>query len=136
MEDDIIPLTHYQKVGLILEQTIKELPEDTDMLYLEMCYEQCDKINKISKNLYKLYEPVCSAAILYTSTGAEKILKLCLPVFDGIDNMFPILIKKQKIIAYGIDGMLFAQDEYYGTDADRKNEKYTKLEYLYVIMVR
>ena len=127
MEDDIVPITHYQKVGLILKQAIKELPLDADMLFLEMCYENCDKINKISKNLYKLYEPSCSAAILYTPTGAEKILKLCLPVFDGIDNMFPILIKKQKIIAYGIDNMLFGQDEYYGSDADRNNEKFRKI---------
>jgi hypothetical protein len=48
MEDDIIPLTHYQKIGLLLEKAIEELPEDADMLFLEMCYEQCDKINKIS----------------------------------------------------------------------------------------
>ncbi len=67
-----------------------------------------------------------SSNIIYTN-WAEKILKLCLPVFDGIDNMFPILIKKQKIIAYGIDGMLFGQDEYYGTDADRNNEKFRKI---------
>ena len=127
MEDDIFPLTHYQKIGLLLEEAIEELPEDADMLFLEMCYEQCDKINKISKNLYKLYKPYCSAAILYTPTGAEKILKLCLPIFDGIDMMFPILIEKQKINAYGLGGMLFGQDEYYGTDADRKNEKFRKI---------
>ena len=127
MEDDIVPLTHYQKIGLLLEKAIEELPEDADMLFLEMCHEHCDKINKISKNLYKLYKPSCSAAILYTPTGAEKILKLCLPIFDGIDIMFPILIEKQKINAYGINGMLFAQDEYYGTDADRKDEKFRKI---------
>jgi hypothetical protein len=72
MEDDIVPITHYQKVGLILKQAIKELPLDADMLFLEMCYENCDKINRISKNLYKLYEPACSAAILYTPTGLKK----------------------------------------------------------------
>jgi GR25 family glycosyltransferase involved in LPS biosynthesis len=127
MEDDIIQLTHYQKIGLLLEKAIEELPEDADMLFLEMCHEQCDKIKKISKNLYKLYRPSCSAAILYTPRGAKKILKLCLPIFDGIDIMFPILIEKQEIIAYGIDGMLFAQDEYYGTDADRNNEKFRKI---------
>jgi GR25 family glycosyltransferase involved in LPS biosynthesis len=127
MEDDIIQLTHYQKIGLLLEKAIEELPEDADMLFLEMCHEQCDKIKKISKKLYKLYRPSCSAAILYTPRGAKKILKLCLPIFDGIDIMFPILIEKQEIIAYGIDGMLFAQDEYYGTDADRNNEKFRKI---------
>lgn len=49
MEDDIIPLTHYQKIGLLLEKAIEELPEDADMLFLEMCHEQCDKIKKYQK---------------------------------------------------------------------------------------
>jgi hypothetical protein len=119
LEDDIDTLINYKQIGYILEKSIKELPPDADMLYLEMCYENCGKIKKISENLYKLHSPACTAAILYTAKGAKKVLKLCSPVFDGIDIMFPILIKQKKINAYGIGSMLFFQDAYFGSNAER-----------------
>ena len=127
MEDDIVPIIHHRKIGALLQKSIEELPPDADMLYLEMCYENCKKINKVSENLYKLYRPSCTAAILYTVNGAKKILDLCMPVFEGIDIMIPNLIQEQKINAYGVPGMMFAQDEYYGTDAGRPNEKFQKI---------
>ena len=37
------------------------------------------------------------------------------------------LIKEGKIIAYGIKPLLFGQDEYFGSDALRKNEKLEKV---------
>lgn len=126
MEDDIIPVVPYNKLGHLLEQAISELPEDADMLYLEMCGESCNKIKQVSKLLYKLYSPVCSAAILYTPKGAKKIIELCIPVFDGIDLMYPRLIQSGDIIAYGIGGMLFVQDEYFESDAGRKEKQKTR----------
>lgn len=117
VEDDIIPIVN--NVSKKLKTALDELPNDADILYLEMCYEDCTKIKKVTPHLYKLFNPACTAGILYTPQGARKILKLCLPVFDGIDLMFPQLIKQNKINAYGISGMLFAQDEYFGSDANR-----------------
>lgn len=127
MEDDIVPLWSVYEIGHRLQTSIDELPSDADMLYLEICHENCEQIQKVGKTLYKLYEPSCSAAIYFTVKGAKKVLELCMPVFDGIDIMYPKLIRSGDLVAYGISGMLFVQDEYFGSDAERGGEKFKRV---------
>jgi hypothetical protein len=66
------------------------------MVYLEWCYESCSNIwyNQNYPSLGRAVEPSCSAAILFTVQGARKVADLCLPIFDVIDRMYPILIRK------------------------------------------
>jgi hypothetical protein len=72
------------------------LPPTADMVYLEWCYEACSNIwyNQNYPSLGRAVEPSCSAAILFTVQGARKVANLCLPIFDAIDRMYPILIRK------------------------------------------
>ena len=72
------------------------LPPTADMVYLEWCYEACSNIwyNQNYPSLGRAVEPSCSAAILFTVQGARKVADLCLPIFDVIDRMYPILIRK------------------------------------------
>jgi len=128
MEDDIVNLVDKVRVGSYIQSALEQLNgKEWDMLFLEYCFEDCSKRKKIDTNIYKLYSPSCSAAILFSINGAKKVYKLCSPVFDGIDIMYPKLIKEGKIIAYGVKPTLFGQDEYFGSNALRKNEKLEKV---------
>jgi GR25 family glycosyltransferase involved in LPS biosynthesis len=127
MEDDIIPTVDPRDVGVALYGALAELPQDADMLFMEACHENCNKIKRASSLLYRMHSPQCSAAIFYTAAGARKVAELYTPVFGAIDGMAPELISNGKIVAYGIDGMLFAQDEFYGSDAMRTNETQEQL---------
>jgi GR25 family glycosyltransferase involved in LPS biosynthesis len=127
MEDDIINLVNKEKIGFYIQEGLKQLEgKDWDMLFLEYCYENCSKRKEINKNLYKLYSPYCSAAILFSNNGAKKVYKLCSPVFKAIDNMYPSLIEEGKIEAYAIKPTLFGQNEYFGSDANREGEIFLK----------
>lgn len=128
MEDDIVNVVDKVFIGSYIQSALEQLNgKEWDMLFLEYCLEDCSKRKKIDTNIYKLYSPSCSAAILFSINGAKKVYKLCSPVFEGIDVMYPELIKQGKIIAYGVKPTLFMQDEYFGSDALRKGDKIEKV---------
>ena len=122
MEDDIMPLI--TNIGHRLALSLAELPDDADMLYLEACFEQCDKTTPYKERLLRLHAPYCSAAILFTAKGARRVKTLCSPIFHGIDVMYPLLIERGQLVAYGTRPMLFAQDEFFGSDAGRPAETF------------
>lgn len=72
------------------------MPRTADMVYLEWCHESCSDIwyNQNYHSLGRAAEPSCSGAILFTVQGARKVAELCLPIFDAVDRMYPVLIRK------------------------------------------
>lgn len=72
MEDDIDAYSDIS-INKILDNSTKYT---FDMLYLEMCYINCNKTTLIGEDLYLLNKPACTASILYNKNFTDKILKI------------------------------------------------------------
>lgn len=48
---------------------------DYNLLFFEMCYENCSNVQHINSQLLKLNSPLCNGAILYTQGFVNKFLK-------------------------------------------------------------
>ena len=72
MEDDIDAYSDIS-INKILDNSITYI---FDMLYLEMCYINCDKTKLINNYIYLINKPSCAACILYNKNFTDKILKI------------------------------------------------------------
>ena len=115
-EDDIIQL--YENDEYIKDKLLKivnDFPKDAHMIYLEFCFENC---NKFSEDKFtRLNNPSCTAAIYFPSLKKrlelvniikENINDKCIKYYTT-DNIFGALIEIKKINAYTIKP-LFVQD--------------------------
>jgi hypothetical protein len=123
MEDDLMLGASVQSIQEILcsSLTLKNLPPSADMIYLEYCHEKCDELayNDHHPSLARAVRPSCSAAILFTVKGAQRIADLCWPVFDVIDRMYPNLIRTGWLEAYILTPPLFYQDGFFRSNWER-----------------
>ena len=81
-----------------------------DMLYFEYCNNLCSMSNKIDKHLYKLYNPLCAAFIVYTQKFKNEILKDLnnFKKSDAYDIYLQNTISNGSILALGYP--VFKQD--------------------------
>lgn len=117
LEDDIILTKPLDLVKQELNIIINNYPADTDMIYMEMCFENCT-MNKVD-GFVKLDNPMCAAAIYYPSKKSrDYIVESLLYDIDfsnmAIDTAFNHLINSGKIKAYMHD-LLFIQDNNFGS---------------------
>jgi hypothetical protein len=123
MEDDLMLGASVQTMQDILCSSValKTLPPSADMIYLEYCLEKCDELayNDHHPNLARAVRPSCSAAILFTVKGAQRVADLCLPIFDVIDRMYPKLIRAGWLEAYILTPPLFYQDGFFRSHLER-----------------
>lgn len=108
-EDDIfLPKKEKEQkeLGLKINHLIDNLPDDADMVYFGYCFEDCKKA-KPYKNNPKLFNhainPVCLHSYLVSREGARKLLKMIVPITQGIDVVILHLIKQKKINAYTVN---------------------------------
>ena len=108
-EDDIyLPKkTKEQKeMGKKIKNLINNVPDEADILYFGYCFEDCKK-SKPYKNKPELFNhavvPVCLHSYLVSRKGAEKLLKLLIPMTEGIDVAILYLIKNKKINAFTVN---------------------------------
>jgi hypothetical protein len=89
-EDDLVQGSSLARTNCRIRRALDQLPSNADMLYLEVCHENCDDSNPVpgATSLLRLSKPQCTGAIIYTLHGAEKVLKLAMPVWDFIDRMY------------------------------------------------
>jgi hypothetical protein len=123
MEDDLMLGASVQTIQDILcsSLALKNLPPSADMIYLEYCLEKCDELayNDNHPNLARAVRPSCSAAILFTVKGAQRVADLCWPVFDVIDRMYPSLIRAGWLEAYILTPPVFYQDGFFRSNLER-----------------
>jgi hypothetical protein len=123
MEDDLMLGATVQTIQDILcnSLALKNLPPSADMIYLEYCHEKCDELayNDQHPNLARAVRPSCSAAILFTVKGAQRVANLCWPVFDVIDRMYPSLIRTGWLEAYILTPPVFYQDGFFRSNLER-----------------
>jgi hypothetical protein len=98
-EDDLVAGSSLSNTNCRIRKALEELPPSADMLYLQVCYEPCRNMTAVHNrpSILRLRSPACTGAIFYTLQGAEKILKLALPVWDFIDRMLPDLIAEGSV---------------------------------------
>jgi hypothetical protein len=72
-----------------MSAAVASLPRSADVLYLEMCGENCADLRYARGNnvVARARNTFCSAAMLFTTRGAQRVLDLTLPIFDGLDLM-------------------------------------------------
>lgn len=94
----------------IIDDTMKNIPNDWDIVFFGRCWDNCNKMDYIQNKLYRVYSPKCRHAYGLTKKGAEKILKYTLPMINNGDVMYSNNIKNGNIIAYAIHPCIFNQN--------------------------
>ncbi|EKX37960.1 hypothetical protein GUITHDRAFT_144640 [Guillardia theta CCMP2712] len=91
------------------------------LLYLEFCSESCEllRYSSSSSSIAMAIKPSCSAAILYTRKGIQRMSQIAWPILSGIDVMLPRLVSEGRLEAYLATPPLFLQDRFFGSDANR-----------------
>lgn len=96
----------------IIEDSMKNIPDDWDIVFIGRCLDNCKKMKKIHNNLYKVYNPKCRHAYGLSRKGAEKILKYTIPMINNGDEMYAKNISNGNIKAYAIHPSIFFQNRY------------------------
>jgi len=120
MEDDIILTKPLENVKKEMDIIVNNHPQNADMIYMEMCYENCG-MNKVN-GFIKLENPLCAAAIYYPSKKSRNyIVNQLTNNFDfsdeAMDTAFLYLINSGLINAY-MYNLLFIQDNNFGSDLE------------------
>ena len=116
-EDDLMLAGSRGTVGYRINAALQWFPPTADMLYLEACHEKCSQ-RRFSYH-YPFWArttgPSCSAAIVFTKKGAQRVSRLTRPIFWGIDNMYAALIRAGLVEGYVITPTAFFQDGYWSS---------------------
>ena len=95
LEDDIEMINSLEDTKIVIDYIINNYPTDTDLFYLEYCYELCNTKTEIFK---RLNNPLCLASIYYpTKKSREKILN-CIKQFCQMNEFHATDIVIAKII--------------------------------------
>ena len=127
LEDDIEMLNSIEDTKIVLEFIINYHPKDTDMIFLEYCFENCSKNTQVYK---RLISPLCLAAVYYPyKKGRQNILdgikSFCKThKHDATDWGFNYIIKNGIINAYE-QQLLFYQDKKFGSHIDGSNKSHS-----------
>jgi len=125
MEDDLMSAGTLPLVRDRLSSALGNLPPNADLVFLEYCFESCANLRYHPQfpRLAKASRPSCSAAILFTAKGAQRVARSCFPIFDVIDRMYPSLIRKGRLEAYLLSPPAFYQDNYFASNLERNTHK-------------
>ena len=105
-EDNITPTYSIENTKKILDFSINNYPENTDMFYFEFCFENC---NNFTQNFTQLNKPYCTGCIYYPSFNTrDKIINKILQYYknnqedfiDSIENILANLINSNSIFSY------------------------------------
>ena len=116
-EDDLMLAGSRGTVGYRINAALQWFPPTADMLYLEACHEKCSQ-RRFSYH-YPFWArttgPSCSAAIVFTKKGAQRVSRLTRPIFWGIDKMYAALIRAGLVEGYVTTPTAFFQDGYWSS---------------------
>lgn len=88
-EDDLLPVSSFADTNGRIHEAIAALPAWADILFLEMCFEECAEIKYHPGNphMFESARPQCAAGMLFTAAGAQRALELTSPVWSSLDTM-------------------------------------------------
>lgn len=109
-EDDLKIPERPEYINEEMKIVIKDLPKDWDLLNIGKCWEECNKMKYITKNLVRSY-PYCRHAYIVNRKGAEKIVSNTLPIKNLTgDQMYKSMSKKNELLIYSSVLPLFTQN--------------------------
>ena len=134
-EDDIVKYKH-ENYKSIIDDSMNNIPDDWDIVFFGRCFDDCDKIEKINKYLFKAHSPKCRHAYGLSKKGANKILQYTVPMINNGDEMYAENIENGNIIAYAIHPSIFSQNRNnlgstIGNDIKKKNIFELTIYYLF-----
>jgi len=109
-EDDLMPMISPKDIVPRIQQIMREVPKDWDMIFLEYCMEMCPLTKKVSTSLRRGYKPYCTAAVIYNRESLSKMTDCLIQEKKLTDFAYVECIKKGSIVPYIADPPLFAQD--------------------------
>jgi hypothetical protein len=119
-EDHLILTTSPAAASQRIRAAMRQLPPSADALYLEWCWDTCNaaRFHPELPDISLPHEPFCSAAILYSKTGAAKLIQQLVPVYTSVDNMISTACKARALRCFKLRQPVFAQDLMWGSSLD------------------
>lgn len=138
-EDDINTFINEESINKNINDAISH---NTNMIYLGKCLEICEKVTKISENIYYGHKPLCLHAYLIKNSFAKKIIE-GLNEYERKSIDFPIdwylhqyTDNKKTLIFHP---SLFFQSTEYQSNLRSKKEQYANLlecqESIYYVVI-
>mmetsp|Transcript_8882 Transcript_8882/g.14038 ORF Transcript_8882/g.14038 Transcript_8882/m.14038 type:complete len:456 (-) Transcript_8882:862-2229(-) len=120
-EDDLMAYQPLSTTRKAIELGVSQLPPSADLLFLDGCHEDCSKLrySTLTPNLVRLHAPYCTGAMVFTRSGAVKVLRLINPIFGPYDDMLHDLILSGDLEAYAVTPLPFFQDGYWNSECHR-----------------
>lgn len=110
-EDDISSINiSYKMYDNIINESLKIIPHDWDIIKFGRCWDDCTRSIKISDYIYRVYYPKCRHAYGVSRSGANKIINNTIPMTNNGDEMIGKLISDGYIICYAISPTIFNQN--------------------------
>ena len=109
-EDDLQTKYDINELHNLLKQTIDNIPEDCDILYLGYCWERCNKITPVNPYINKAYAPLCRHAYCINRKAAQLIVDKTSIMYNNGDQMYKDLIINGSINGYLAKHILFEQN--------------------------
>ena len=109
-EDDMINVHSKDVLFANIEQSLKELPGDWEMLFLGRCLDDCEKMVHISPTLIKPHFTLCTHAYIVNQKGAAILLQHSIHMKKPIDMLYAKLVNKNKIKGYAVEHNFFNQN--------------------------
>jgi hypothetical protein len=103
-----------QELGIMIKKSLKYIPPDADVLYIDGCHDGCSLRARMLSTDYpfgmQTTEMCSSAATIFTLKGARRLLRLMTPIFRGIDELLNAAIRAKlfeaHVIAPNPEGLL------------------------------
>lgn len=107
-EDDV--MSHIDQITLNtrVEEAMRLMDPDWDILYLGKCLDNCEKYIKVVQGLYRTNSPACLHAYIISNRAIRKLLRE--PLYKPIDWQLRSGILRQEIKAYVMHPSIFIQD--------------------------
>lgn len=118
-EDDLkTKYNTFNTVNLLFD-TLHNIPDDCDILYLGYCWEKCNKVKSINKYISYSFYPRCRHAYMVNRHGAKIIIDNTSVMYNSGDEMYADLIKNGKLKSCTSTYGLFIQNrENLGSNLD------------------
>lgn len=103
-EDDLyIPEEDFSVVRNKIQDVLRNIPSDAQIVYLSYCHELCSLSEPYNRLFLHAVRPLCRHMYLVRRDAAETIRRLTLPMFNTGDKMIGLLITYNVLKGYVVD---------------------------------
>jgi hypothetical protein len=93
-----------------VHEMCRELPAAWEVLYLGKCWETCTLSAPVGNHLLRTRSALCRHAIAFTKTGADKVIRKTLPMYNAGDRMIAGMLGSGELEGYSMRVPIFYQN--------------------------